>query len=94
MKINADGTEILTDSLFGIPLVAATFDTSGKLESLSLLEINVTALFELLQESNASTESGSLGSANPDGYLTTAARTPRGEFHYSLSQRSESAYRG
>jgi uncharacterized repeat protein (TIGR03803 family) len=46
--VNANGTETVTDSFFGIPLLVSTFDSSGKLESVTLFGINVTALFELL----------------------------------------------
>ncbi len=43
--VNGNGTETLTDSLFGIPLLVETFDSSGNLMSVSLLGINVTFLF-------------------------------------------------
>ncbi len=46
--INANRTETLTASFFGIPLLVSTFDSSGKLESVLLFGMNVTALFELL----------------------------------------------
>lgn len=43
--VNANGTETITDSLFGIPLIVATFDNSGHLVSVTLLGFNVTFLF-------------------------------------------------
>jgi uncharacterized repeat protein (TIGR03803 family) len=46
--VNANGTERITDSIFGIPLLVSTFDSSGNLESVTLFGINVTALFEML----------------------------------------------
>jgi probable HAF family extracellular repeat protein len=46
--VNADGTATVTDSLFGFPLLVATFDASGNLESVILFGIDVTLLFELL----------------------------------------------
>jgi hypothetical protein len=45
--VNGNGTETVTDSLFGIPLLVSTYDGSGDLMSVTLLGINVTALFEL-----------------------------------------------
>jgi len=45
--INANRTETLTASFFGIPLLVSTFNSSGNLESVTLLGINVTILFEL-----------------------------------------------
>jgi subtilase family serine protease len=44
-KVNDDGTVTLTDSLFGTPLLVATFDRSGHLEKVTLLGIDVTFLF-------------------------------------------------
>jgi hypothetical protein len=44
--INSNGTETVIDSLFGIPLFVATFDSSGGLESVTLFGINITFLFE------------------------------------------------
>lgn len=44
-KVNADGSETITDSLFGFPLLVATFDHSGKLVSVDLFGFNVTFLF-------------------------------------------------
>jgi RHS repeat-associated protein len=44
--INSDGTETITDSLFGIPLFVATFNSSGGLTSVTLFGINITFLFE------------------------------------------------
>ncbi len=46
--VNANGTETIVDSLFGIPLLVSTFDSSGHLESVTWLGINITLLFELL----------------------------------------------
>lgn len=44
--VNADGTETITDSFLGFPLLVATFDDSGNLESVDLFGfINVTFLF-------------------------------------------------
>jgi hypothetical protein len=46
--VNADGSVTETASFFGIPWLVSTFDSSGNLESVTLLGINVTILFELL----------------------------------------------
>jgi hypothetical protein len=46
--INANRTETLAASFFGIPLLVSTFDSSGRLESVLLFGMNVTALFEML----------------------------------------------
>jgi hypothetical protein len=46
--VNANGTETITDSVFGIPLLVATFDSSGNLVSVDLFGIDVTFLFLLL----------------------------------------------
>jgi hypothetical protein len=43
--MNGDGTETITDSLFGIPLIVATFDSSGGLVSVTLFGFNITFLF-------------------------------------------------
>jgi hypothetical protein len=43
--INANGTETVTDNLFGFPLVS-TYDGAGNLEQVTLLGFNITALFE------------------------------------------------
>jgi hypothetical protein len=43
--INGNGTETITDSLFGVPLLVSTFDSSGNLMSASLLGINITFWF-------------------------------------------------
>ncbi len=44
--VNANDTETLVDSFFGIPLLASTFDRSGKLVSVDLFGfIDVTFLF-------------------------------------------------
>ncbi len=45
--VNGNGTETVTDSLFGIPLFISTYDGSGNLTSVTFFGINVTALFEL-----------------------------------------------
>src|SRR5262249_50948907 len=46
--LNADGSVTETASFFGIPLLVSTFDSSGNLENVTLLGIDVTILFELL----------------------------------------------
>jgi hypothetical protein len=46
-EVNGNGTETVTDSLFGIPLLVSTYDGSGDLMSVTLFGTNVTALFEL-----------------------------------------------
>ncbi len=43
--VNANGTETLTDSLFGISLIVSTFDSSGELMDVTLLGMNITSLF-------------------------------------------------
>jgi parallel beta-helix repeat protein len=43
--VNANGTETIVDSLFGIPLLVSTFDHAGNLLSVDLLGFNVTSLF-------------------------------------------------
>jgi hypothetical protein len=43
--INANGTETIVDSLFGIALLVSTFDSSGRLVSVDLFGFNVTFLF-------------------------------------------------
>jgi hypothetical protein len=45
---NADGSVTETAGLFGFSLLVSTFDSAGNLESVTLLGINVTFLFELL----------------------------------------------
>jgi hypothetical protein len=45
--VNGNGTETVTDSLFGIPLLLSTYDGSGDLMRVALFGIDVTALFEL-----------------------------------------------
>jgi len=45
--VNGNGTETVTDSLFGIPLLLSTYDGSGDLMSVALFGIDVMALFEL-----------------------------------------------
>jgi hypothetical protein len=46
--VNANGTETITDSIFGFPLLVATFDQSGKLVSVDMFGIDVTFFFLLL----------------------------------------------
>lgn len=43
--VNSNGTETITDSIFGFPLLLATFDHNGHLVSVSLFGFNVTFLF-------------------------------------------------
>jgi hypothetical protein len=43
--VNADGTETITDSLFGIPLIVSAFDSHGDLVSVALFGFNITFLF-------------------------------------------------
>jgi ELWxxDGT repeat protein len=43
--VNANGTETITDYLFGLPLLVATFDDSGNLVGVDLFGIDVTFLF-------------------------------------------------
>ena len=47
-RVTDNGTETVTDSIFGIPLLVATYDSAGDLLSVTLFGINVTALFESL----------------------------------------------
>ena len=44
-SVNSNGTETVTDSLFGIPLIVSTFDSQGHLMSVTLFGIDVTFLF-------------------------------------------------
>jgi hypothetical protein len=44
--MNSDGSVTVTDSIFGIPLLVATYDSSGNLLSVTLFGINVTSLFK------------------------------------------------
>jgi hypothetical protein len=46
--MNSDGTETVTDSLFGFPLIVSTYDGAGDLLSVTLFGMNVTSLFESL----------------------------------------------
>lgn len=46
--VNANGTETVVDSIFGITLFVSTYDSSGNLMSVTLFGINITILFELL----------------------------------------------
>ncbi len=48
VTINADGTETVTDTFFGIPLIVSTFDSSGKLVDAKLFGIDITFLIMLL----------------------------------------------
>ncbi len=43
--MNSDGTVTVIDRFFGIPLLVATYDSSGNLVSVTLFGINVTFLF-------------------------------------------------
>lgn len=43
--MNSNDTETITDSFFGIPLLVSTYDSAGKLKSVTLFGINVTFLF-------------------------------------------------
>ena len=43
--VNGNGTETVTDNLFGFPLVS-TYDGAGDLVNVTLLGFNITALFE------------------------------------------------
>jgi hypothetical protein len=44
-KVNSNGTETITDSLFGFPLIVATFNGAGNLVSVTLFGFNITFLF-------------------------------------------------
>ncbi len=46
-RVNGNGTETVTDSLFGIPLFVSTYDGNGNLTSVTTFGINITFLFEL-----------------------------------------------
>jgi hypothetical protein len=46
--VNADGTETITDSFFGIPLIVSTFDSQGNIQDVTLFGFDVTLLFLLL----------------------------------------------
>jgi hypothetical protein len=44
--VNSNGTETITDSVFGIPLIVATFDSEGNLMSVDLFgSLDITSLF-------------------------------------------------
>ncbi len=43
--VNGNGTETVTDSIFGIPLVVSTFDTTGHLMTVTLFGFNITFMF-------------------------------------------------
>jgi hypothetical protein len=43
--VNANATETITDSFFGIPLIVSTYDSSGNLRSVTLFGFNITFLF-------------------------------------------------
>ncbi len=47
-KVVGNGTETVTDSIFGFPLLVSTYDSAGNLVSVTLFGIDVTSLFELL----------------------------------------------
>jgi uncharacterized repeat protein (TIGR03803 family) len=44
--VNANGTETVTDSFDGIPLIVSTYDSSGDLISVTLFGMDITFLFE------------------------------------------------
>jgi hypothetical protein len=44
--VNANETETVIDSIFGLPLLMSTYDGVGNLEQVTFLGFNVTALFE------------------------------------------------
>jgi hypothetical protein len=44
--INSNGTETITDSIFGIPLFLATFNSAGNLMDVTFLGIDITFLFK------------------------------------------------
>lgn len=46
--VNANGTETVTDSFLGFPLLVSTFDSAGNLVSVRLLGFDVTLLFWIL----------------------------------------------
>ena len=46
--VNGNGTETVIDRIFGFPLFISTYDSAGNLESVTLLGINLTTLFESL----------------------------------------------
>ena len=43
--VNSNGTVTVIDRLFGIPLLASTYNSSGGLQSVTLFGINITFLF-------------------------------------------------
>jgi hypothetical protein len=43
--VNGNGTEMVTDNLFGFPLVS-TYDGAGDLVNVTLLGFDLTVLFE------------------------------------------------
>jgi hypothetical protein len=45
--VNGNGTETVTDSLFGFPLLVSTYDGNGDLTSVTMFGINITFLFKL-----------------------------------------------
>lgn len=45
--VNSNGTEIITDSIFGIPIFVSTFDSQGNLVTVEYFGFNVTFLFVL-----------------------------------------------
>ena len=47
-KVNSNETETVIDSIFGIPLFVATYNSTGNLLSVTLFGIDVTFLFESL----------------------------------------------
>jgi hypothetical protein len=46
-RVNGNGTQTVTDSLFGVPLFVSTYDGNGDLASVTIFGIDITLLFEL-----------------------------------------------
>jgi hypothetical protein len=44
-KVNGNGTETVTDSLFGIQLLVSTYDSAGNLVSVTMFGMDITFLF-------------------------------------------------
>jgi hypothetical protein len=44
--VNANGTETVIDSIFGLPLLMSTYGSTGNLEQVTFMGLNVTTLFE------------------------------------------------
>jgi hypothetical protein len=45
--VNGNGTEMVIDRYFGIPLFVSTYDSAGDLVSVTVFGINITFLFEM-----------------------------------------------